>query len=271
MFTFQQVLEVKLREVCNVTIQIGTHTFVLTELWTECKRYKAKNRWWNKYWVVCWHSVKIVTWHRLRCSFKSNSLFDDAGAIAIIGTMKAGQRHPVAVCRFGSFCDLVLQTEPVSHNTTMPTISLHDLINGIRRPTPHRYIRDTSDIYMYWKFGYVSRSIRVSKHSLVWHNTTLDVKCFAEFRLSRERKHCSDSASCLQLARRFANWACTRQPLASVVDSRLAAVANERKLCRARRGGRRGGRAGRGARAHLRAAGAPLASGDAAKLPAATQ
>lgn len=31
----------------------------------------------------------------------------------------------------------------------MPTISLHDLINGTRRPTPHRYIRDTCDIYMY--------------------------------------------------------------------------------------------------------------------------
>lgn len=44
-------------------------------------------------------------------------------------------------------------------------------------------------------------------HPLVWHNTTLDVKYFGEFRLYRERQHCSDSASCLQLARRFWEWA----------------------------------------------------------------
>lgn len=79
-----------------------------------------------------------VSWVHLR-----QIVFDDAGAIALIGQMKAGQRHPVAVCRFGSCFDLVHHTEPVSHNTTKPTISLHDLINGTRRRTPHRYIRAT--------------------------------------------------------------------------------------------------------------------------------
>lgn len=195
----------------------------------------------------------------------------DAGSIEIIGAMRAGHRHPVAVCRFGSFCDLVQQTEPVSHNTTMPTISLHDLINGTRRPTPHRYIRDTSDIYMYWKFSYVSRSIRVSKHPQVWHNTTLDVKCFAEFRLSRERKHCSDSASCLQLrgVLPYERVRSDRSLPWLTVDWRHSRT---KESCVVRAGRREArGRTRRGARAHLRAAGAPLASGDAAKLPAATQ